>query len=100
MTAADRYATPAAFRRALTDRLKTLAGSGHWTLPQLQRHVAYDRLLERLYLLDRDWVVKGAAALMARELGTRSTLDIHLYREISTARQPGTAASATMISSG
>jgi hypothetical protein len=85
MTAADRYTTPAAFRRALTDRLKTLAGSSHWTLPQLQRHVAYDRLLERLYLLDRDWVVKGAAALMARELGTRSTLDIDLYREISLA---------------
>jgi hypothetical protein len=85
VTAADRYATPSAFRRALTDRLKTVAGTRHWTLPQLQRHVAYDRLLERLYLFDRDWVVKGAAALMARELGTRGTLDIDLYREISLA---------------
>lgn len=85
MTAVSRYATPAAFRRALTDRLKTLAGTSRWTLPQLQRHVAYDRLLERLYLFDRDWVVKGAAALMARELGTRGTLDIDLYREISLA---------------
>lgn len=85
MTAADRYATPAAFRRALTDRLKTLAGTSPWTLPQLQRHVAYDRLLERLYLFNRGWVVKGAAALMARELGTRGTLDIDLYREISLA---------------
>ncbi len=59
------------------------AGGGRWTLPQLQRHVAYDRLLERLYLLDGDWVVKGATALTARELGTRGTLDIDLYREIS-----------------
>jgi hypothetical protein len=83
MTAADRYATPTAFRRALTDRLKISAGGGRWTLPQLQRHVAYDRLLERLYLLDGDWVVKGATALTARELGTRGTLDIDLYREIS-----------------
>ena len=85
MTAVSRYATPTAFRRALTDRLKTLAGTSRWTLPQLQRHAAYDRLLERLYLCDRDWVVKGAAALMARELGTRGTLDIDLYREISLA---------------
>lgn len=83
MTAADRYATPTAFRRALTDRLKSLAETSRWTLPQLQRHVAYDRLLERLYHFDRDWVVKGATALMARELGTRGTLDVDLYREIS-----------------
>ena len=85
MTAADRYATPAAFRRALTDRLKALAGSSRWTVPQLQRHVAYDRLLERLYQFDQGWVVKGATALMARDLGTRGTLDIDLYREISLA---------------
>jgi hypothetical protein len=85
MTAADRYATPAAFRRALTDRLKLFAGNSRWTLPQLQRHAAYDRLLERLYLLDGNWVVKGATALMARELGMRGTLDIDLYREISLA---------------
>ena len=85
MTAADRYATPTAFRRALTDRLKTLAGTSCWTLPQLQRHVAYDRLLERLYRFDRDWIVKGATALMARELSTRGTLDIDLYREMSLA---------------
>lgn len=85
MTAADRYATPLAFRRALTDRLKTVAGTSLWTLPQLQRHVAYDRLLERLYQCGGDWVVKGATALMARELGTRGTLDIDLYRETSLA---------------
>jgi hypothetical protein len=85
VTAADRYATPMAFRRALTDRLKSLTGTSRWTMPQLQRHVAYDRLLERLYKFDRNWVVKGATALMARELGTRGTLDIDLYREISLA---------------
>jgi hypothetical protein len=85
VTAADRYATPNAFRRAVTDRLKLLAGTSRWTVPQLQRHVAYDRLLERLYQFDGDWVVKGATALMARELGTRGTLDIDLYREISLA---------------
>jgi hypothetical protein len=93
VTAADRYTTPMAFRRALTDRLKSLTGTSRWTMPQLQRHVAYDRLLERLYQFDRNWVVKGATALMARELGTRGTLDIDLYREISLA-----AAEATCVS--
>ena len=47
MTAADRYSTPASFRRALTDQLKLAAKSSRWTMPQLQRQVAYDRLLER-----------------------------------------------------
>jgi hypothetical protein len=60
------YGGPASFRRALTDRLKALAESTRWNLPQLQRQIAYDRLLERLYLTDDDWIVKGATALLAR----------------------------------
>lgn len=74
------YGSPGAFRRALTDRLRTMAAEGRWTLPQLQRQVAYDRLLQRLYLVDDAWVVKGATALMARDLGARATIDIDLYR--------------------
>jgi hypothetical protein len=74
MTAYDRYATPAAFRRALTDRLKETAKHSRWTPQQLQRQVAYDRLLERLYLIDDGWIVKGATALLARDLGVRGTL--------------------------
>jgi hypothetical protein len=83
MTAAERYSSPASFRRALTDRLKLAAKGSRWTLPQLQRQVAYDRLLDRLYLADGDWVVKGATALMARDLGTRGTIDIDLYRAVA-----------------
>lgn len=81
MTATDRYLTPAAFRRALTDRLKQAAKDSRWTVSQLQRQVAYDRLLERLYLIDEGWIVKGATALLARDLGTRGTLDIDIYRQ-------------------
>jgi hypothetical protein len=81
MTAADRYLTPAAFRRALTNRLKLAAAQSRWTMPQLQRQVAYDRLLERLYLIDDGWIVKGATALLARDLGTRGTLGIDIYRQ-------------------
>jgi len=75
------FATPAAFRRALTDRLREKAKTSRWTLPELQRHMAYDRLLERLYLVDQGWVVKGATALLARDIGVRGTLDIDVHRE-------------------
>ena len=75
-----RYATPAAFRRALTDRLKEEAQRSPWNLQQLQRQVAYDRLIERLYLIDDGWIVKGATALLAREVGVRGSLDVDLYR--------------------
>jgi hypothetical protein len=74
------YGSPVAFRTALTARLKTMATTSRWTLTQLQRQFAYDRLLERLYLTDQDWIVKGATALLAREIGVRGSLDIDLYR--------------------
>lgn len=79
------YGSPTAFRAALTDKLREKAKDGRWSLQQLQRHMAYDRLLERLYLVDDGWVVKGAAALLARDLGVRATADVDVYRE--TARE-------------
>jgi len=81
MTGARSYDSPTAFRRALTDRLKAMAETSRWTLQQLQRQMAYDRLLERLYLVDEGWVVKGATALLARDIGVRTTIDIDVYRE-------------------
>ncbi len=80
MNRSPTYGSPAAFRRALTDNLRTLAQSSRWELPQLQRQMAYDRLLERLYIVDDGWIVKGATALLAREIGVRATRDIDLYR--------------------
>jgi len=75
------YPSPQAFRQALTARLRELAKDGPWTLSQLQRQIAYDRLLERLYLVDDGWVVKGATALLARRIGVRATIDVDVYRE-------------------
>ncbi len=75
------YSSPQAFRQALTDKLREVAKAGRWTLPQLQRQIAYDRLLERLYLVDDGWVVKGATALLARGIGVRATIDVDIYRE-------------------
>ncbi len=65
MTKHRLYKTPMAFRRALTDKLRILAKTSRWELSQLQRQVAYDRLLQRLYERDEDWIVKGATALLA-----------------------------------
>jgi hypothetical protein len=75
------YATPVAFRRALTDRLRALAAPhGPWPLTDLQRQFAYDRLLTRLYLLDDAWIVKGATAMLARRIAVRHTIDIDIFR--------------------
>jgi hypothetical protein len=83
MSASDLYTTPAAFRRALTDKLKEAASASPWAFSQLQRQVAYDRLLERLYVVDDGWIVKGATALLARELGVRGSLDVDVYRAVA-----------------
>ncbi len=77
------YGSPRAFRRALTDKLKSVAQNSRWSLPQLQRQIAYDRLLERLYVVNEGWVVKGATALLARDLGVRATIDIDVYRAVA-----------------
>jgi cell wall-associated NlpC family hydrolase len=80
MNARRTYPSPAAFRRALTDKLKAKAAESRWSLSQLQRQITYDRLLERLYQEHREWIVKGAVALLARDLGVRATIDIDFFR--------------------
>ena len=69
--------------RPLTHNLKVLSSSSRWTLAQLQRQMAYHRLLERLYLLDEAWIVKGATALLARDLGVRATIDVDIFRDVA-----------------
>jgi len=81
MTKRGSYGSPGAFRRALTDKLRALAKESRWELPQLQRQMAYDRFLERLYSVDDGWIVKGAVALLARDLGVRASIDIDVYQE-------------------
>jgi hypothetical protein len=44
-----KYATAAAFRRALEDRLQDIAGKESVDLQRLRRQVAFDRLLARLF---------------------------------------------------
>jgi hypothetical protein len=75
----SQYGSPEAFRTALTARLRERSKASKWTLVQLQRQFAYDRFLERLYFEDDGWILKGATALLARNIGVRGSLDLDLY---------------------
>jgi hypothetical protein len=74
------YRTATAFRTALRDRLTTLARSGTHSLDDLQRQLAYDRLLARTFIAPdaSHWVLKGAGALLARLPDARHSRDIDL----------------------
>jgi hypothetical protein len=80
VTAAFPYGSPAALRAALTDRLKKLAASSPFTMTDLQRQFAYDRLLARVFSAPdaERWVLKGAAALLARLDVARHSKDVDL----------------------
>ncbi|MGH3503301.1 MAG: nucleotidyl transferase AbiEii/AbiGii toxin family protein, partial [Nocardioidaceae bacterium] len=77
------YATPAAFRAGLKARFAAIARADpRYTLTELQRQFAYDRVLARCFTsVDRDlWVLKGAGALLARlDANARHSKDIDLY---------------------
>ena len=77
-----RYASPQALRQAVKDRLSKLAQQReHSQLNDLLRQFAYDRLLARVFTLDPNrWVLKGAAAMLARlPAGARHSKDVDLY---------------------
>ena len=76
--ATSSYKTPGDFRRALEDRLKTLAQKEKTPLDRLRRRVAFDRILARLFTDDKSmWLLKGGYALEFRFQNTaRTTKDI------------------------
>jgi hypothetical protein len=75
-----RYPTAAAFRRALEDRLKLLAGSDSARLARDRKRIVFDRLLARLVTVaPTAWVLKGGFALDLRLADrARTTKDIDL----------------------
>jgi hypothetical protein len=93
-----RYATAAAFRQALDDRLKSEASRSGLPLVRLGKQVAFELFLRRLVAVAPDrWVLKGALALELRlKATTRPTRDIDsaettTNRQLPTvnARRPG-----------
>ena len=77
-----RYATAAAFRRALEDRLQDIARKEGVDLQRLRRQVAFDRLLARLFQAAQGpalpWALKGGYAMELRIKAARTTKDIDL----------------------
>jgi len=77
-----KYATAAAFRRALEDRLQDISGKESVDLQRLRRQVAFDRLLARLFQAAQPrtlpWVLKGGYAMELRIKAARTTKDIDL----------------------
>lgn len=73
-----KYSTPRAFRTALGDRLRLQAAREGTDLGRLQRQLAYERFLTRLFALVGDrWVLKGGYALELRLGGrARATQDL------------------------
>lgn len=77
------YASAAAFRRALEDRLARLSAQEATDLSRLQKRVAFERLLARLFPEGErqrpPWLLKGGYALEMRLRHTaRATKDIDL----------------------
>lgn len=77
-----RYATAAAFRTALEQRLLAAARQGSIPVVRLRKLVAFERLLARLLVVAPDqWILKGAMALHFRLAARfRTTRDMDLGR--------------------
>lgn len=74
------YASDAAFRAALEQRLLNLARENNVNLERLRRQVVFERLLARLDTAEPGlWVLKGAMALEVRlGIAARATRDVDL----------------------
>jgi hypothetical protein len=92
MTDKGKYATGAALRAGLEERLKQIAKTEGTELQRLRRQVAFDRFLARLFNdADTQWVLKGGYAMELRFQVARATKDLDFtVRTISTS--PGDAA--------
>lgn len=76
-----RYASARDFERALVDRIASAGESSPYGVAEIRRQFAYGRLLSRVFAYaPDDWVVKGAAGLLARIPGrARHSIDVDLY---------------------
>jgi Nucleotidyl transferase AbiEii toxin, Type IV TA system len=88
MDAPGAYATAAAFRKALEERLKRISETEQVDINGLRRQLSFDRLLARLFRAEpAPWALKGGYALELRFKTARSTIDIDLSLRPSSRRQ-------------
>jgi hypothetical protein len=77
VTETAKYATGAALRASLEERLKHIAKTENTELQRLRRQVAFDRFLARLFHgADTQWVLKGGYAMELRFQIARATKDL------------------------
>jgi len=86
VTENGKYATGAALRAALEERLKQIAKTENIELQRLRRQVAFDRFLARLFdSADTQWVLKGGYAMELCFQIARATKDLDFtLRAVST----------------
>lgn len=88
MKKSAKYASPTAFRKALEDRLQTLAKKEGTDLQRVRRQVAFDRLLARLFSAKPSaWSLKGGYAMELRTRFARATKDIDLNLRLAKNQQ-------------
>ena len=74
-----KYNTPHALLMAINDRLQTISQNEKNVIVRLRRHLAFDRLLTRLFNIEKcPWVLKGGYAMELRIQRARATKDIDL----------------------
>jgi len=75
------YGSPVAFGAALKDRIQAAANESAYTMTELRRQFAYDRLLARVFAASPgSWILKGGGGLLARIPGqARHSMDIDLF---------------------
>lgn len=83
-----RYATSAAFVRALDHQLRVAAVSAGRPVEELRRQFLTHRLLARVFLRpDSGWVLLGGVGMLVRVPGARSTRDVDLIHTYGTVEQ-------------
>ena len=74
-----KYNSPQAFLMAINDRLRTISKNEKIAITRLQRQLAFDRLLTRLFSMKKClWILKGGYAMELRMQMARATKDIDL----------------------
>ena len=74
-----KYNTPHALLMAVNDRLQAISKNEKVTVNRLRRHLAFDRLLVRLFNMKKcPWVLKGGYAMELRMQSARTAKDIDL----------------------
>lgn len=76
---ARKYRSPDSLLDAINQRIRTVARTENVDANRLRRHVAFDRLLARIFQVqEASWLLKGGYAMELRLENSRATIDVDL----------------------